>query len=81
MGDVRCPGQDMRYWAPEDIFEFPCPMCDTSIEFWKDESVRTCPKCKTQIRNPRMDLGCAKWCLFAKECLKRLALTEPPKTL
>ena len=68
----RCPGQDMRYWTPEDIFDVKCPGCDYSIEFWKDEPVRICKQCGREVRNPRIDLGCAKWCKFAKECLGTL---------
>lgn len=73
MADFRCPGQDMRYWKPEDIFEIKCPYCGKPIEFFKDEPLRICPGCKEQIRNPKINLGCAKWCKFAKECLGPLA--------
>ena len=66
---VRCPGQDQRFWKPEDIFEVRCPSCKREIEFWKDEPYRECKKCKKIIRNPRLDLGCAEWCKFSKECL------------
>jgi hypothetical protein len=79
MGEPRCPGQDRRYWKPEDIFEMPCPVCGTEIEFWKDESARTCPKCKSQLRNPQKDLGCAKWCRFGPQCLTSLSLVESPE--
>ncbi|HHH76726.1 MAG TPA: hypothetical protein ENL03_06855 [Phycisphaerae bacterium] len=65
----RCPGQDQRYWKPGDIFEWPCPCCGEKIEFWKDEPFLTCPSCKQQVSNPRIDLGCAAWCKHAKECL------------
>lgn len=66
---VRCPGQDQRFWKPEDIFEVSCPGCGASIEFWKDEPKLRCPKCKEMTVNPKLDLGCAKWCRYAKECL------------
>lgn len=65
----RCPGQDMRYWKPGDIFEIPCPHCGASVEFFKDEPTQPCRSCKQKIRNPKLDLGCAKWCQFAPECL------------
>ena len=68
----RCPGQDMRYWKPEDIFDVKCPRCGCKIEFWKDEPMRICKSCGKEIRNPRIDLGCAKWCKFADECLGKL---------
>ena len=68
----RCPGQDMRYWKPEDIFDLECPGCSNKIEFWKDEPMRFCPQCKLEVRNPRIDLGCAKWCKYGKECLGSL---------
>jgi len=65
----RCPGQDMRYWTPKDIFDVPCVHCGTAIEFWKDEPSRPCPGCGRDVRNPRIDLGCAEWCKYAPECL------------
>lgn len=71
MPTLRCPGQDMRYWIPADIFDVACPYCGTEIEFWKDEPVRLCPSCGVEVRNPRIDLGCAKWCKFAEACLGR----------
>ncbi len=70
---VRCPGQDTRYWTPEDIFDVKCPFCDKEIEFFKDEPFRICPECEAEVRNPKIDLGCAKWCKYAKECLGKLA--------
>lgn len=68
----RCPGQDQRFWKPEDIFDIQCPFCGTEIEFWKDEPLRPCSSCGKEIRNPRLDLGCAKWCQYAEECLGTL---------
>ncbi|HOE64911.1 MAG TPA: hypothetical protein PLO62_00155 [Candidatus Hydrogenedentes bacterium] len=65
----RCPGQDQRYWKPEDIFMLGCPWCGAEIEFWKDEPVRVCRACARQVRNPRMDMGCAAWCASADQCL------------
>ena len=65
---LQCPGQDQRYWKPEDILYCPCPHCRHEIEFWKDEPLRVCPGCKREVPNPRIDLGCAKWCTYAKEC-------------
>jgi len=66
---VKCPGQDMRYWKAEDIFDVVCSSCGNIIEFWKDEPMRICSSCQKEVRNPRIDLGCAKWCKFADECL------------
>ena len=68
---ARCPGQDMRFWTADDIFYVACPYCDTEIEFWKDEPFRLCKSCEKEVRNPRIDLGCAKWCAFADQCLGR----------
>jgi len=59
----------MRYWQPEDIYTLPCPFCGEEIEFWKDEPFRPCRGCGKIIRNIRIDLGCAKWCKHAAECL------------
>jgi hypothetical protein len=70
---TRCPGQDLRYWKPEDICYVPCPHCGGEIEFWRDEPVRACPDCAAEVRHPQLDLGCASWCRFAETC----AGTEP----
>jgi hypothetical protein len=77
---VKCPGQDQRFWEPEDIFEAACPNCGDSIEFWKDEPQAKCPACHEVIPNPKLDMGCAKWCKFADECLGRNA-SEQSKVL
>lgn len=69
MDQFRCPGQDMRYWKPEDVYDVRCPHCRTEVEFFKDEPFQRCPSCGGRVRNPKIDLGCAKWCEFAKQCL------------
>ena len=66
---MRCPGQDPSRWKPEDISEIACPSCKTINEFWKDEPRRNCRECGQEIRNPKIDLGCAKWCKAAAQCL------------
>jgi HD superfamily phosphodiesterase len=66
---ARCPGQDQRFWKPEDIFEVNCPECGGLIEFWKDEPKLKCPNCGKLAVNPKLDLGCTEWCRYAKECL------------
>jgi hypothetical protein len=67
----RCPGQDTRFWKPEDIFTLKCQYCENEIEFFKDEPFLNCRKCGNEVKNPRIDLGCAKWCKFADQCLGR----------
>ncbi len=66
---MKCPGQDMRYWKPGDIFDVACPQCGSMVEFFKDESKRRCRQCGNIIANPRMDLGCAAHCRFAADCV------------
>ena len=66
---VRCPGQDQRFWKPEDIFEVQCPGCGESVEFFKDEPKLKCRNCKQVVVNPKIDLGCAEWCQYAEQCL------------
>jgi len=65
---MRCPGQDMRFWKPGDIFEAECPKCGGKVEFFKDEVRRKC-RCGHEIVNPKMDLGCAEWCQYAEQCI------------
>ncbi len=75
---LKCPGQDTRYWKPDDIFDLPCPVCDTAVEFLKTDSRRTCQNCGYSFRNPRLELGCAKWCAYAEECLGFAPEQAPP---
>jgi HD superfamily phosphodiesterase len=65
---MKCPGQDMRFWKPGDIFETPCPKCGRKVEFFKDEVRRRC-RCGHEIVNPRLDFGCAQWCPYAEQCV------------
>lgn len=69
MGKIKCPGQDTRFWRPQDVFEVECGECGASVEFFKDDAYRRCPTCGTRITNPKLSLGCAQWCRYAKECL------------
>lgn len=64
----RCPGQDQRFWKPEDIFDVKCPGCGKSVEFFKDEPKMKCRKCGQMVINPKIDLGCAQWCKYARQC-------------
>ena len=66
---MKCPGQDTQFWRPDDIFEVFCGQCGYSVEFFKTDISRICPRCGTSIRNPKLNLGCAMWCTHAKECL------------
>ena len=72
----RCPGQDQRFWKPDDIFEAQCPHCGTATEFWKDEPSLKCPECRKLLVNPKLDLGCAEWCQHAEQCLGAMADQE-----
>jgi hypothetical protein len=66
---VRCPGQDQRFWKPEDIFEVQCSGCGKINEFFKDEPKLKCRSCGQVVVNPKIDLGCAEWCQYAEQCL------------
>lgn len=73
---MKCPGQDSRYWGSEAIFDVPCPACSTLVEFFKDEATRRCTKCGFRFRNPSIDVGCAEWCKYAKQCFGDVPLNE-----
>jgi hypothetical protein len=66
---MQCPGQDTRYWTPEDIFDVTCEACGTVVEFFKTDVTRRCPGCSKRIQNVNVSLGCARWCSYARECL------------
>ena len=74
---MQCPGQDSRYWDGEAIFEYKCPKCGNTLEFFKDDSKRKCKKCGNEVFNPHMDFGCASYCPYAEQCLGNL----PPELL
>ncbi|MCX7805160.1 MAG: HD domain-containing protein [Planctomycetota bacterium] len=65
----QCPGQNMQFWKPSDIFDVPCPSCGNMVEMFRDDIYRHCPSCGTRLANPKMNLGCARWCQHARECL------------
>jgi len=66
---MKCPGQDMRYWKPGDVFDTRCPKCGAKVEFFKDEVRRKCRSCGHELVNPKMDFGCAQWCPYAEQCI------------
>lgn len=66
---MKCPGQDMQFWKPGDIFEAECPKCGRSVEFFKDDTARRCNRCGHRFANPKMDFGCAAYCPYAEQCL------------
>jgi len=74
---MKCPGQDSRYWKPDAIFEAKCPKCGNKVEFFKDDTSRTCKRCGQRFLNPRMDFGCASYCQYAEQCIGNL----PPELM
>lgn len=64
-----CPGQDSRFWTPDDIFEVECSHCGHAVELFKIDGMRRCPRCGGRVVNPKVSIGCAQWCKQAKECL------------
>jgi len=66
---LRCPGQDPRFWKPDDIFDVKCPGCGQTVEFFKDEPKLKCRECGQTVINPKIDLGCAQWCRYSEQCL------------
>jgi hypothetical protein len=69
---MKCPGQDMKYWKDDAIFDANCPKCGTNVEFYKDDTTRKCRKCDHRFVNPKMDFGCASYCQFAEQCMGTL---------
>ncbi len=72
MEQMKCPGQDTRYWKPGDIFAAECPKCGAEIEFFKDDARRRCAWCGHMFYNPKIELGCAEWCQYAEKCVPEL---------
>ena len=74
---MKCPGQDSRYWKPGAIFEAECPKCGRSVEFFKDDTTRTCKGCGHRFLNPGLDFGCLSYCKYAAQCIGDL----PPELI
>jgi hypothetical protein len=60
MEQMKCPGQDTRYWKPGDIFVA------------EDDTRRRCAWCGHLFYNPKIELGCAEWCQYAEKCVPDL---------
>ncbi len=69
---MKCPGQDMQYWKGDAIYDVDCPQCGKPVEFYKDDTARSCSHCSHRFVNPRMDFGCAAYCTFAEQCIGTL---------
>ena len=69
---MKCPGQDMQYWNDEAIYDVDCPQCGRPVEFYKDDTTRSCGHCSHRFVNPRLDFGCAAYCKFAEQCIGSL---------
>ena len=78
--DISCPGQNTMFWKPDDIFDVRCPHCDRPVEFWKDDSKRTCA-CGHRFLNPKRDLGCLEYCKYAEQCMPEMFEGESLKAL
>jgi hypothetical protein len=72
MEQMKCPGQDTRFWKPGDIFVAECPKCGAEIEFFKNDTRRRCAWCGHVFYNPKIELGCAEWCQYAEQCVPEL---------
>jgi DNA-directed RNA polymerase subunit RPC12/RpoP len=69
---MKCPGQDMQYWNDDAIYDVDCPQCGLPVEFYKDDTTRSCTHCSHRFVNPRLDFGCAAYCKFAEQCIGSL---------
>ncbi len=72
----KCPGQDTRFWGPDDIYSVECPKCGRVVEFFKDDIRRRCTHCGFMFLNPRLNLGCARWCQYAEQCVGAMGRDE-----
>jgi hypothetical protein len=78
--EIRCPGQNTLFWKPDDIYDVTCPSCGAPVEFWKDDSKRTC-KCGHRFLNPKRDLGCLEYCKYAEQCMPDMFQGENLKAI
>lgn len=69
--ELRCPGQNTMFWKPDDIYDVKCPNCGKAVEFWKDDSKRSC-RCGHRFLNPKRNLGCLEYCKYAESCMPEM---------
>ena len=54
MAEIHCPGQDLRYWKLDDMYEVYCVHCGAQVEFFKDDPRRLCKACgKNDAQSPQ----------------------------
>jgi hypothetical protein len=73
---TKCPGQDTRFWKPNDVYNVECPKCSKPVEFFKDDIRRRCKECGHMFINPKLNLGCARWCQYADQCVGAIGKEE-----
>jgi len=73
---TKCPGQDTRFWKPNDVYTVECPQCSKPVEFFKDDIRRRCKECGHMFINPKLNLGCARWCQYADQCAGAIGREE-----
>ncbi len=73
---TKCPGQDTRFWKPNDVYTVKCPKCGKPVEFFKDDIRRRCKKCGHVFINPKLNLGCSRWCQYADQCVGAIGKEE-----
>ncbi len=61
----KCTGNNTWEWGSDAIFDMKYTNCGNSVEFFKDEITRNCPKCKKTVINDRKNYGCGQWCSSA----------------
>lgn len=66
---MKCPGQDLGRWKPEDVFDLRCPACGAPVEFFKDDKWRECRECGSIVRKSRLVRTCREWCSSSDECV------------
>jgi putative nucleotidyltransferase with HDIG domain len=75
MTTFRCPAENLESWTLRDIFEIACPYCGNQMEFFKDDPFLTCSRCRKEVNNPRISIGCTEWCIFSERCSDKVAVT------
>ena len=61
----KCPGQASRNLS---VTNHPCPKCGYKVEFFSDELLRVCPRCRARVSQEQLP-SCVEWCQAARECI------------
>ena len=54
----NCGTGNTQKWGPNSIYNIPCKICNTRVEFFKDEKKHKCHECGEMVFNDKIGEDC-----------------------